>query len=284
MQEQRNALYDFSVSPFSYDFLSFICMARVLGCNHTVFVPGERAYQKCSPEEQKFRLEHLLIPLARMSGEVTVCKTREEAKEYLPTFPVGYTVEKPIQAHMFGQLIRSGRARWLDPSEKALKEAEKLLGGRSPVTITIRESKIRPLRNSRIGEWLKVAQWLKDEGLDPLFIPDTDNLQGYEGFDSCVEAALDPDVRMAIYSKAYLNLGIGNGPMGLCIFQKYPYLIFRFQNEAFNEQSAAFLTANSLKPGSQFPWANNSQRIVWEDDVAGNIIRQVQLHKLRRAA
>ncbi len=281
---RRSALYDFSVSPFSYDFLAFICMARVMGCNHTVFVPGVREYQKCSPEEQKFRLENLLVPLAKMSGEVTVCKTREEAKEYSPTFPVGYTVQKPVQAHMFGQLIRSGRARWLKPSEEALKTAEKILGGRSPVTITIRESKIKPLRNSRIGEWVKVAEWLKSEGLDPLFIPDTDNLQGHEGFDSCVEAALNPDVRMAIYSKAYLNLGIGNGPMGLCIYQKYPYLIFRFQNEGFKEQSREFLTANGLPPGSQFPWANNNQRVVWEDDTAENIIKQIELYKLRRAA
>ncbi len=79
MQERRRAFYDFSVSPYSYDFLAFICMARAAGCTETVFVPGERSYQKCSPEERAFRLENLLVPLARMSGSVHVCESRDEA-------------------------------------------------------------------------------------------------------------------------------------------------------------------------------------------------------------
>src|SRR5688572_405993 len=114
MQEQRSAFYDFSVSPFSYDFLTFLVIARAHGCNHTVFVPGERAYQKCSPEEQKFRLEHLLIPLANMSGGYTVCKTMDEARQFRPIFPVNYTLEQPNHAHMLGALMRSGKARWLE--------------------------------------------------------------------------------------------------------------------------------------------------------------------------
>lgn len=284
--ERRSAFYDFSVSPFSYDFLAFLCMARSFGCNHTVFVPGEREYQKCSPEEQKFRLQHLLIPLARMSGEVTVCETRNQAKELgSVSFPVGYTVEKPLLAHMFGQLIRSGRARWLSPSAEALTTVEQFLGGRFPITITIRESKIKPLRNSRIGEWIKAAEMLGDEGYDCLFIPDTDNMQSEFGeFDSYPAAAMSPDIRCALYSKARLNLGIGNGPMGLCFYSNYPYLMFRFQDENFPEQSRDFLTKNNLPPGSQAPWRKNHQSIVWEDDLAENIYRQVKLWELRKAA
>ena len=280
MPEQRSALYDFSVSPYSYDFLAFICQARSHGSNHTVFVPGERAYQKCSPEEQKFRLEHLLIPLARMSGEVTVCATRKEATSYSPVFPVGYTVAKPLHGHMFGQLIRSGRAKWLSPSERALSSVP---SGR--LTITIRESRIKPLRNSNIGQWIKAAERLKDMGYRPLFIPDTDNMQCEFGdFESYPEASLDPDVRMALYQKSVLNLGIGNGPMGLCFYSTNPYLMFRFQDERFQEQSAAFLKANNLPVGSQAPWRGNNQAIVWEDDTEENIIKHVQRWELRKAA
>lgn len=284
--ELRNAFYDFSVSPFSYDFLAFICQSRSLGCNHTIFVPGTRSYQKCSPEEQKFRLEHLLVPLARMSGDVTVCESREEAESFGPAiFPHSYTVKKPTHGHMFGQLIRSGRAKWLTPSTSAMNTVGSYLMGRTPITMTIRESRIKPLRNSKIGEWVKAAEMLKDEGQDVLFVPDTDNLQmDFGGFDSYQPAALNPDIRLALYSQAKLNLGIGNGPMGLCFYSKLPYLMFRFQDEAFQEQSASFLKANNLPPGSQAPWSGNHQRIVWEDDKAEIIFRQVQLWELRKAA
>lgn len=280
MPEQRSLLYDFQVSPYSYDFLAAICQARALGCNHTVFVPGEREYQKCSPEEQEFRLQHLLIPLARMSGEVTVCETRAEAKEFPAVFPFGYTTEKPIHGHMFGQLIRSGRAKWLSPSEKALASVPS-----GCLTITIRESRIKPLRNSNVGEWVKAAEVLKDMGYKVLFVPDTDNMQmSFGDFDSYTPASLDPDIRMALYQKSVLNLGIGNGPMGLCFYSSNPYLMFRMHDERFNEQSAAFMKSNHLPIGSQAPWRNNRQALVWEEDTEQNIIRHVQRWELRKAA
>lgn len=282
---QRRAFYDFSTSPFSYDFVSFLCMARAQGCDEVVFVPGERDYQKCTPEEQAFRLKNLLIPLAQLSGGVTVCESREEAKKYEPaSFPPGYTVDKPVMAHMFGQLIRSGRARWLKPTQ----EARDLVSDHfreQPVTITIRESKIKPLRNSKIGEWLKVAEWLENDGFEVVFIPDTDNLEMRFGeFARYPDASLNPDLRAALYERALLNLGIGNGPMGLCMFQTYPYMVFRFQDEGFKEQSAEFLKANNLPVGSQLPWAKPWQKIVWEDDKAENIIPHLKQWSLKRAA
>lgn len=284
MPAPRRAFYDFSVSPYSYDFLSFLAMSRAQGCDEVIFVPGERSYQKCTPEEQAFRLKNLLIPLAQMSGGVTVCESREEAKKHEPAyFPPGYTVDEPVMAHMFGQLIRSGKARWLKPSQ----EARDLVSWHfvDPVTITIRESRIKPLRNSKIGEWLQVAEYLKSEGFKVVFVPDTDNLEMKFGeFESYPEASLNPDLRAALYERALLNLGIGNGPMGLCMFQSYPYMVFRFHDEGFQEQSAAFLKANNLPVGSQLPWAKPNQRIVWEDDKAENIIPHLKQWSLKRAA
>ena len=269
-----SAFYDFSVSPFSYDFLTFLCIARAFGCDHTVFVPGERGYQKCSPEEQQYRLDHLLVPIAKLSGDVTVCKSREEAREFRPAFPFSYTLEKPVQAHMFGILIRGGRARWLQAPDLEVPEGR--------VTITIRESRIKPLRNSNIGEWIKAAEQLEEMGYSVLFVPDTDNMQEFGRFESYSKAALDPAVRLALYSKSVLNLGINNGPMSMCSYSKFPYLVFRMQDERFPEQSSQFLAANALPVGSQLPWRNQKQALVWEDDKAENIIKHVKQWELRK--
>jgi hypothetical protein len=285
VSEVKRFFYDFSTSPFSYDFLTALCMARSLGCTETVFVPGERDYQKCAPEEQEFRLQNLLIPLARMSGSVVLCGSREDAKKYEPaTFPVNYTVDKPVLAHMFGQLIKSGRARWLKPSQMAMQEVGRYLNGRTPVTITIRESRIKPLRNSSIGQWVKAAEWMKERGMDVLFVPDTDNLQEFGGFESYREASLNPDIRLALYTNATLNLGINNGPMAMCVYSSLPYLVFRMHDESFQETSADFLKKNYLPVGSQLPWSRQHQRLVWEDDTAENIIKHFERWEMRRAA
>jgi len=282
MPEPLRAFYDFGVSPYSYDFLAFICQARSFGCTETVFVPGVRDYQKCTPEQQKSRLHNLLIPLARMSGTVVVCETRDEAKKLEPaTFPRDYTVARPTYGHMFGQLIKSGRARWLSPSAEALKRAPA-----GKVTITIRESEIKPLRNSQIGEWIEAANWMRGEGYEPLFVPDTDNREReFADFPSCPEAAMDPDFRCALYAKSRLNLGIGNGPMGFCFYSTiYPYLMFRMHDERFQEQSELFMKMNSLPIGSQAPWRKGNQALVWEDDKAEIITRHIQRWELRKAA
>jgi hypothetical protein len=154
------------------------------------------------------------------------------------------------------------------------------------LTITIRESRIKPLRNSNIGQWTRAAERLKDMGYRVLFVPDTDNMQcGFGDFDIYPEASLDPEVRLALYSKSVLNLGIGNGPMGLAFYSsKIPYLMFRMHDERFNEQSAAFMKANNLPIGSQAPWRGNNQALVWEEDTEDNIIKHVQRWELRKAA
>lgn len=281
----RKAFYDLSVSPYSYDFVQFLAVAKGLGCTHTVFVPGERAYQKCSPAEQKYRMQNLLLPLAKLAGDVTICNTRDEAREEgQATYPFGYTVDNPTHGHMLGQLLKAGRARWLKASKEANSTVREFLDGRVIATITIRESKIKPLRNSNIREWIKVGRWLMESGYYPVFIPDTDNQETDFGYDSYPLASRDVDVRLALYDHAQLNLGINNGPMSLCWGTKTPYLIFKMHGESYPETSEAFLKANGLHVGSQFPWAGKNQRIVWEDDTAENIIRAVEKTFLKEAA
>lgn len=269
----RKAFYDFSVSPYSYDFVQFLAAARGMGCEHVVFVPGNRAYQKCSPYEQRFRMRNLLKPLAKLAGGYTVCESRLEASQMGDaTWPLGYTVDKPVHGHMLGQVLRLGRARFLKASPEATKAVKTFLAGRRPVTITIREQAIKAPRNSNIPAWIEVAGWLKDRGLDPLFVPDTAHPDRDFGFDSYKPASQDVDLRLALYEQASLNLGVNNGPMALCSFSKNPYRIFKMQTEACPETSAAFLKANSFPVGAQFPWKTADQRVIWEDDTAENII------------
>src|SRR5262245_10004945 len=99
-EAMKLAFYDFAVSPYSYDYVAFAIGARSHGCEKIIFVPGDRAYQKCTPEQQKYRLEHLLGPLAAHEAQgYHVCATREEAqaiweKDGKDCFPFDYRVDR----------------------------------------------------------------------------------------------------------------------------------------------------------------------------------------------
>jgi len=272
----KPAFYDFSVSPYSYDFVPFLIGARAHGCDSVVFVPGERDYQKCTPEQQVQRKENILKPLAQ---NFIVCQSREEAKKYWneDCYPFKYTVDKPLPGHMHGYVTYNIRNLYpLPPTPEALAKVEKVLKGRKPVTITVRESPIKPGRNSQVGEWLKAAGWLREQGFWPLFIPDTDNLHDFGEFDYYSGASQDVQERLAIYDQALLNLTINNGPAELLFWSQRPCLIFRYNDERFPETSAKWHEHNLLPVDSQPRWFTDQQRIVWEDDKAENIIRHVQ--------
>lgn len=267
----KYAFYDFAVSPFSYDFVSFLICAKSAGAEHVVFVPGDRAYQKCTPEEQAYRFEHMLKPLC---GEHTVCKTREEAKAlWTPDcFPHGYTVDNPVQSHMIGHVMRANTIYPIKAKEELIAEVKEYFP-QNLVTITMRNSHIRPARNSNRAEWMKVAEWLETKGYTPVFIPDTEGVADYGPFTVCDRAAIDVQYRLAMYTVAAQNLFVNNGPMMLCFCSHRPMLMFKPLTDEHRETSAEFLEKQGLPVGSQPPWFNNNQRIVWAEDTAEEITK-----------
>lgn len=270
----KRAFYDFGISPYSYDFVSFLMCAKSFGCDEVVFVPGKRMvkledgtfqeFQKCSPEEQEYRLKHLLIPLV---SKYVIAKDRAHAKHlwHADCFPPGYTVDKPLMAHTLRHVLHCGKLYPLS-AKKELKEEVKALGiGENTVTITIRHNSINPKRNSNIPEWIKAAHWLKDKGYEPVFIPDTEDVyERFEDFRTLPQAALDVQFRIAVYDSAMLNIGINTGPMTLCLYSKRPMLYFKALGETFETSAEFWIKWCGLQPGQQPPWFNDRQRIIWE--------------------
>src|SRR5262245_19141868 len=99
----------------------------------------------------------------------------------------------------------------LQAKPDVLARVSATLGCKKPVTITIRESIIKPGRNSNIAEWKKAAEWLVEKGFWPLFVPDTEGpTQNFAPFDTFSGPAKDVDERLALYTLATLNLGVNN--------------------------------------------------------------------------
>lgn len=280
MEEKKRkvAFYDFQVSPYSFDFAQFLLCAKGQECTEVVIVPGVRGYQKCTPGEQEYRLNNLILGLC---PEAKVCQSREEAKAFWHEgcFPNGYTVDAPVASHMVGQVLKQVKIHPFFPRPE--KKAEVVADGLNRtnlVVITIRETHIKPARNSTIDAWIEAAHWMRAKGLDPVFIPDTENPDRKFGpFQSVRKAAMDVQYRLALYDVATLNVGVNNGPMALNLYSRRPVLYFRPITPNYPESSEDFWRAQGIPFKSQLPWFTGLQRIIWEgSDNCENITQNVE--------
>ena len=86
-------------------------------------------------------------------------------------------------------------------------------GSRRVVTITLRRYGYMPRRNSNLLAWIVFARGLDATRYCPVFIPDTnDTIEGLpkelRDFLVFPEAAWNIPLRMALYERAFLNLGV----------------------------------------------------------------------------
>ena len=290
-QEQKpmkRGFYDFSCSPYSYDFCQFLMAAKANDCTEIVLVPGKRMvvgadgviqeFQKCTPGEQEYRLNALIRGLC---PEAIVCETRTEAMTlwHEGCYPPHYTVERPVAAHNMGVILKQLKILPFMPTEEYVKAVEADgWTGEKMVVLTMRHSNIKTGRNSNIEEWVKAADWMRSVGLEPVFVPDTDFPDmAFGDHKSCKKAALDVQYRLALYEKAYLNAGVNNGPMALNVFSRRPVLYFRPITHGYHETTEAHWRANGIPMRSQFPWFSIVQRIIWDGtDDCENIKAQTE--------
>lgn len=263
--------------------------SRANDCTEVVIVPGKRMvvseggalkeFQKCTPGEQEYRLNNLILGLC---PKAIVCQSRAEAQElwHEGCWPPGYRVDRPVAAHNMGVILKQEKILPFMPTQEYL-DAVAADGWTDPkmVVLTMRHSNIKTGRNSNIEEWVKAADWMRTIGLMPVFVPDTDfpNMT-FGGHKSCPKAALDVQYRLALYESAYCNMGVNNGPMALNVFSRRPVIYFRPITHGYQETTEAHWRANGIPVRSQFPWFSIVQRIIWDGtDDAENIQKQTEI-------
>ena len=78
-----------------------------------------------------------------------------------------------------------------------------------------------PRRNSNLEAWTAFARSLDPTRFMPVFVPDLEQtlngqLHALQGHPVLGEAAWNLGLRMALYERSYISLGVNTGPMGLC--------------------------------------------------------------------
>jgi hypothetical protein len=307
-RETLYAFYDLKVSPITFDFLWFLAGAelhrRRLGLNHVhvVIVPGPHEggrrerddyEQVVDPVERRARVFNVLMqacPLLPSCTGVTLASSRAEAA-VLQTmvashlFPAGYETALPVfsgsrtclQAVAGGDgpvpVLRATPERLADIERWAARQA----GNRRIVTITLRSYSYMPARNSNPAAWAAFARSLDPDRYWPVIVPDLEEaVEGlppeFEGLFRFPEAAWHVGLRMALYERAYLNIGVNTGPMGLCwLNERTRYATLKMKAEGVPQMTPDNYRALGFAPGEQLPFATPVQKLVWADDTPETI-------------
>jgi hypothetical protein len=297
------SFYDLGVAPVSHDFLWFLVGAelerrrRALNGVHVVIVPGPRAGLRketaeleaaLDPVARRARVFGLLVPacacLPSLAG-VTVASSREHAACWVATagdavFPARYEPALPRYPGPQEPLRAAREERTQIAALRAAPADLQSAGAwlavhrrdRRVVTITLRGYGYLPERNSNISAWSAFAKRLDPAQFSVVVVPDTAQCFGgipYElaGLPMFREAAVMPGLRMGLYEHAYLNLGVNNGPMGLCwLNERTRYITFKILNGAAPQTSAEYMRFLGFEIDRSLPFATQWQQWVWEED------------------
>jgi hypothetical protein len=297
------AFYDLGVAPITFDFLWFLVGAELerqrRGCAsiHAVIVPGPHAgLRKENPELEKSldppargaRVHAVLAPacalLPSLSG-VTVASSRGQAEQLLTlagaaVFPARYEPGLPCYPGPYEPLRaareESARVAVLRATAADLRAIDDWLAARRCdrrlVTITLRSYNYAPARNSNIPAWTAFARSLDPDRFAVVFVPDTAQCIGalppeLRDFTVCAEAAMTVGLRMALYQRAYLNLGVNTGPVGLCwLNDQTRYITFKILTDAIPNTTAEYMEFLGFEPGKSLPFATPWQQWIWAED------------------
>jgi hypothetical protein len=304
------AFYDLEVAPVTFDFLWFLAAAdlqrRQLGLRsvHVVIVPGSHDGLRrerddynlvVDAEARQARIQNILIQACRVlpsCGGLTMATSRAEAAflrsavarhilpaDYEPALPIFPGPQSCLEAARNGE---SGIACLRAPQEE-LRAVEVWIrarvGSRRLVVITLRRYSYMPARNSNLAAWVAFARALDASRYCPVFIPDTnDTIQGLPSelreFTVFPEAAWNIALRMALYERAFVNLGVNNGPMGLAwLNARVCYATLKLETADVPQSSLRFIRSFGFELGKSLPFATPLQEWVWEDDTQEAITR-----------
>ena len=298
-----NVYYDLKYAPATYDFACYLVtcnairqamgyekMGVTIVCDQ--FRNWSRREQLTTLSEKRWRVNHILSKLPFLIPEVDSLTITESPLTELnfPAFPGGYPpppsqpFKLPYLTDQFIQFYNTNISlRPFRASEQAKFFINNLFED-NVITISLRNTKYQPTRNSNLDEWHKVYQELKNSKFRPIVIPCFEDYMGdrlfanydWEIFDPAV---LDIDIKLALYERAKDNLCINNGSQTVLIHSDCRYKYFKFVTEGVNTTTPEHHKATfDINPGDNHAFATESgQDLFWETDNADIILKALDL-------
>lgn len=290
-------IYDLGCNAISFDFiyrllmaeaqrqasgLSYIRLVVVRPSIDTPYVSAIDYAQHVTQRDIDRRLHHIVLQtsaLCRSITEVVVCHRDNLPGLFLndaTVFPEGYSPQRPVSCPTLAEWGKP--LPGFDIPEQSLSLVSEYLArfSKPVVTITLRSYGYIPGRNSNMEGWRAAAAAIAAAGYDVVVLPDllhaelavSNSCWGFEVPGFC---SFDLINRAALYRLAFLNLGVGSGPLMLSFFdQASKCLMFHRLPEV---EYAESILKSQGDWRYHLPYIPRSSWVVHEDDSAENIIR-----------
>ncbi|MBI5921861.1 MAG: tetratricopeptide repeat protein [Betaproteobacteria bacterium] len=157
------------------------------------------------------------------------------------------------------------------PSKRALQWARcQFTKPDRSIVLSIRNVDLHDRRNANIQDWLLLYQHLMNKGFDVVVIPDQNDALGDGagidlGWKLAIPAAVDLDLRLALYNSCRMNFSWSGGQSLLLWLSPAPFRIFGLLNRHSLLTNASALNRVGPAVGSQPPFFQPNQQILWED-------------------
>ncbi len=243
----RWALYDLRSCPPSFDFLTFLVLAKNAGAEGVLFIPGmvERKFGQYGPKEQLARVGSIVFPACDLYGMPykSIPPNTDLRDLDIAWPPYAKASPKTIMAgYVMGWLKSVKSPEPFMPSEEALDKVSDRLKGKS-IVVHLRWTPYHQERNSS-EDWKK---WASDH--DAYVLEDN---------------RVNLDERCAFHELAKLNFGVNAGHMALSLFSSHrPYISLSYLLGNTVSTSQEWFARQGWYPGDQYPWAGPHQVLEW---------------------
>ncbi len=254
-------IYNVANAPVSYDFIPWLIDAEMTRRREGAEAPLRVSFVK--GKTGKMGLDgwyrsQMFAGVVRPALSLLGAEERSETgriKEF-------YTTADIVKYSRAGESVPM-----LQSTPLAKKEVREQLDGEKPVVITLRESENWTHRNSNLKEWIRFATYLRSRGERVIFVRDTAKAtEPLPGWETYPRASVELDIRLALYEQAKCNFFVPNGPWGLAIFTRAPWImpIQLSKDELYRPYNPDFWPKyQGIEEGEQWPWSTTKQRIVW---------------------
>ena len=251
------AVYDLSVSPVGFDFVTFMAIADALRLDkklesfYVLVIPGEGTAlsgndfavfhgEQFSVDHARWRISNIFLPMFAMHPNccgVTFCQSREHGRKLVKLqgvhfYPEAYDIDNPPSEYWtdFESTIMANTG-YEFPGFKAPKQALDYVdqwlktrsGNKKIISITMREGYHGIDKNSDVDVWVEFAKSLDPNEYFIVFLPDIETAftldrPEIKEFTQFTEVVFNLLLRVAFYERCYLSLFTSCGPISICYY------------------------------------------------------------------
>lgn len=235
----------------------------------------EKAYDLAT---RQWRLLNIVHRLATLLPAVRSVILHRAGTLSLPEvrFPPYYDPRKPDKLpysslNLIHVFKNGGNVQPFRPSAYAAAWAETQFRARErAIVLSVRRSDFNHQRDASLDDWYELHRFLVAAGYEVLVIPDqADALQGgpIYGYDwrVCTPAALDLDLRLALYKHCHANLAWTGGHTSLMWLSRSRFRIFGCYHSENFLSNTDYFKEHGLEVGVQPPWFEPGQEYDWLD-------------------